>query len=89
MNEREYIEYAAKQSRRNASLWFRYLNKMLTSPLKKSYKEELKRALKKKELDSFQRIIVRIVLEDEQWEFFVEGLNKKTEKRWIKEKYGL
>ena len=89
MNTIEYIKHASTSSRGKAALWFRYLNKMLTSTKEKEYKEALIDLANSGGLDPFQQCIIRVIFSDQNWLSFVKGLSKKADTSWIGEKYGL
>jgi len=83
---KEYVILAAKESKGKASLWFRYLNKMLSSDKENEYRKILTSS---ESLDAFQKTIVKIIFSDNNWLLFVKGLNKKADSQWIRRKYGL
>ena len=89
MNTVEYIKYASTNSQGKAALWFRYLNKMLSSTEEKEYKEVLIDLANSGELDPFQKSIIRVIFSDQNWLSFVKRLSKKADTSWIGEKYGL
>jgi len=89
MNTIEYIKHVSTSSRGKAALWFRYLNKMLTSAKEEEYKEVLIDLANSGQLDPFQKSIVRVIFSDHDWLSFVKGLSKKADTSWIGEKYGL
>lgn len=89
MDVRAYIERAAEESRGNASLWFRYLNKMFVSSQKSAFIEDLSAIRGESVLDTFQRVTLGVVLEDAKWTEFVESLDKRSDLSWVRKKYGV
>ncbi|GAB2026169.1 hypothetical protein [Lactovum odontotermitis] len=92
MTNTEYIIHAAELSKNNASLWFRYLNKVINDNSALSPKE-IEEILASRELDSFQRVILKLAVEpDNAYHRYVINLSKPAKTLSLEErfqKYGL
>jgi hypothetical protein len=92
MTEVEYMTRAAKRSQDSASLWFRYLGKVITEEktLAPSDADEI---LASEELNSFQRVALKLALDPQTvYHEYVVGLSRPAKIKSIEQRlteYGL